>query len=871
MVVRQATRGGGGNPSTLPAEVYRARDTKLDRDVAIKVLPDEFAKDKERLARFEREAKVLASLNHTNIATLYGLEERDDQQLLVMELVEGETLAERIVGGPIPVDEAVPLFIQIAEGLEAAHEKGVIHRDVKPANIKLTPEGKVIILDFGLAKAFLPDENLSVASSQSPTLTKGTALGTIMGTAAYMSPEQARGKQLDKRTDIWAFGCVLYEALTGRPVFGGESITDVLAAVVKTEPDWQRLPQTVPWRLRDLLRRCLRKDARRRLGDMSAARIDLEDASGEPDASASEPHPTRRPRIAAPVAFALAVGVLAGVLGVWSTTKPAPTEVVRFTIDLPLDQKLSGNYELTNVVAISRDGQRIAYAAETGGATRLHLRAMDEFEARPVSATEGAESPFFSPDGEWVGFFANGQLQKVSWNGELPSTICPIAGFAGGAFWNEDEQIIYSDTGLGIFRVSASGGEPEFLTSADFTKGQITLITPQPLPGRDVLLVTIRTLDGERFGLHYLETGERRVLGVGSRAHYVPTGSVGHLVYTHEGSLRAVPFDASKQELVGEPASIFDGVGRIAASSNGKLLFVRPEAIAGKLVAVTHQGKARTLTDDLIRDGRPRLSPDGTRVATYVDLCCLFVYDVERGTRTRVTGPGNYTPEWTPDGKKIAFFSFQEGARDVFWKSADGTGEAESLLTRDNPQWPSSFSPEGDWLAISELHPVTGWDIWMLPVQPVQGDRSPSPFLVTAANEKFSKFSPDGRFVAFVSDDSGRNEVFILPFPGPGEKVTISPAGGTAPMWSRDGRQLFYRNGEQMLAVDIRYDPTMTVGAPRLLFEAPPDRLTHFADYDVGPDEPGFVMVRPNEGPEQRRMYVVLNWFEELRRLAPER
>ncbi len=501
-------------------EVYRARDTKLGREVAIKILPEEFSRDRERVARFEREAKVLASLNHTNIATLFGLEEWDGRQLLVMELVEGETLAERIARGAIPVDEAVPLFIQVADGLEAAHEKGVTHRDVKPANIKLTPEGKVIILDFGLAKAYLPDENVAVASSQSPRLTKGTALGTIMGTAAYMSPEQARGKPLDKRTDIWAFGCVLFEALVGRPVFGGESITDVLANVVKTEPDWSRLPQTVPWRLRDLLRRCLRKDARRRLVDMSAARFDLEDAADEPEASVSSPQPTRRPRIAA-VAFALALGVLAFVLGVWSTVKPTPAEVVRFTIDLPLEQRLSGNYELTNVVAISRDGQRVAYVAQTGGVDRLYLRALNAFEARPVPATGGAGSPFFSPDGKWVGFFADRKLQKVSWNGELPSTIGPVAGFAGGAFWNESEQIIFSDTGLGIFRVPASGGKPELLTSPDFTKGEFSLITPQPLPGRDVLLISIRTYEGERFGLHFLETGERRVLGEGSRAHYV--------------------------------------------------------------------------------------------------------------------------------------------------------------------------------------------------------------------------------------------------------------------------------------------------------------------------------------------------------------
>ena len=553
-------------------------------------------------------------------------------------------------------------------------------------------------------------------------------------------------------------------------------------------------------------------------------------------------------------------------MGVWSTTRPTPAEVVRFTIDLAPDQKLTGSRELAGIVAISRDRQRIAYTAENDGAAGLHLRAMDAFEARPVSATEGAGGPFFSPDGEWVGFFANGNLQKVSWNGELPSTICPISGFAGGAFWNEDEQIIYSDPTLGLFRVSASGGVPEFLTQPDLEKGEYNLINPQPLPGGDVLLITMRTMNGQRFGIHHLETGERRVLGEGSGVHYVPTGSVGHLVYRHEGSLRAVPFDASKQALLGKSVSIIDGVGHIAASGSGRLVFVRPETGARKLMLVTQQGKARTLIEELASYSRPRFSPDGTRVATMVGGRGIFVYDVERATRTRVTGVGHYSPEWTPDGKKIAFYSYQEGTRDVFWKSADGTGEAESLLTREQRQWPSGWSPDGDWLALSELDPETGWDIWMLPVQ---GDRSPSSFLITDANERFSRFSPDGRFVAFVSDDSGRDEVFVLPFPGPGEKLTISPAGGTAPMWSRDGRQLFYRNGGQMLAVDIRYSPTISVGAPRLLFEAPFVVGTHFANYDVGPDELGFVMAQRNDGPEQRQIYVVLNWFEELRRLAP--
>ena len=552
--------------------------------------------------------------------------------------------------------------------------------------------------------------------------------------------------------------------------------------------------------------------------------------------------------------------MVAGALGVWSTGTRTRAEVVRFAIELPPGTSLG-----SRIVAISADGRRVAYAAVADGKSALHFRAMDEIESREIPGTEWALAPFFSPDGDWVGFVAGGSLQKVSWDGGLPSTLCQIPSFFGGAFWSEDDHIVYSDTASGLFRVSASRGEPEFLGSAD-RKSLTGGYSPNLLPGGEAVLISQGTDDGWQFGTYHLDTGEWRVLGEGSNPLYVTTG---HIVYSHENSLRAIGFNPATLEPRGNAVSILDGVGSMAISNDGTLVFVSPLARVTKLVSVReHEQGARTLTEDRYRYYRPRFSPDGRTVAVTALRLGIFTYDVERSTRIRVMGPEAYSSEWTPDGNRIAFYSSASGSGDVFWKSADGTGEAEPLLTREHPQWPSSFSPGGDWLAFSELHPETGRDIWMLPLQ---GDRSPTPFLVTSAKERMARFSPDGRFVAFVSDDSGRDEVYVLPFPGPGPKVSISPRGGTAPMWSRDGRRLFYQLAPQMLAVDIRYGPTLSVSAPTVLFEGtyrnPSDR--DFAQYDVGPGDVGFVMVQADDTPEQRRIHVMLNWLEELKRLAP--
>ena len=509
-------------------EVYRARDTKLERDVAIKVLPEEFAKDKERLARFEREAKLLASLNHPNIASIHGFEESGDVKALVLELVEGPTLAERITQGPIPIDEAVAIAKQIAEALEAGHEAGVIHRDLKPANVKVKEDGGVKVLDYGLAKALVGDTPSGTASelSQSPTLTRhGTQVGVILGTAAYMSPEQARGKPVDRRTDIWAIGAVLFEMLTGTKPFPGDDISQTLARVIDREPDWNALPATVSPSLATYLRRCLQKDPRQRVQAIGDVRLALEGAfeiTFTPQSVASEPAGSRRSRA---VAGALALSVITGV-GVWSIMRhePTPRPVARFSLPLPSGVSLTGMTR--HVVALSSDGTRLVYCANE----QLYLRAMDQMEATPVRGTEGgARSPFFSPDGEWVGFYSRGQLKKVAVSGGAPVTLCD-RGVLSGARWGADDTIVFGQRGAGIMRVSADGGTPEVLIPLEGTEevGH----GPQVLPGEKAVLFTLgdgRNWDDAQIVVHSLETGERKVLIEGGRdARYVPTG---HLVY----------------------------------------------------------------------------------------------------------------------------------------------------------------------------------------------------------------------------------------------------------------------------------------------------------------------------------------------------
>ena len=865
-------------------EVYRARDTKLGREVAIKVLPEEFARDKERLERFEREARLLAQLNHANIATLHGLEEHDEQLFIVMELVEGETLAERIAKGPIPVDEAIPLFVQIAEGLEAAHEKGIIHRDLKPANIKIGPDGKPKILDFGLAKAFQDESQANVAASQSPTLTKGTALGTIMGTASYMSPEQARGTEVDERADVWSFGATLYEALTGKRAFLGATVSDTLAAVLRAEPDWSSLPAHTSPLLRQLLRRCLRKNPSERLHHMVDVRIEIQDAMDLPHDMLDVRAPRalewwRRP--SALFAAGMALSFLTFSLAWLLLRSPVASDnaPTRFVIYPPSGQALETYF---SAPVLSPDGRYLVFAANQ----LLYSRAMDGLEATPIPGTEEARSPFFSPDGEWVGFLTPTHIKKVAMRGGTPLTVCPASN-AIVPTWGPRDVIFFGIAGSsGLFRVPASGGTPEpFSNLAD---GEIDHDWPQVLPDGETVLYTIETTgntgwDDAQMVVQNRNTGERKVvLEGGTLARYA---SSGHLVYARSGSLLAVPFDVKRLEVTGNPRTVLEGVtknfGGFAAfslSESGTIAYIPGGAsgVTGRLVWVDREGREEVMEPEPRHYDGVRLSPDGTRAAMMIqgpdNNIDVRIYDFESRSLSRLTtDPGeDIGSVWTPNGGRVAFASTREGPHTIFWKTASGTDPVERLVPSSVSIIPYSWSPDGKNLAIEVWHPETGQHIGLLSME---GDRSVAPLIKTPFREDMPSISPDGRWLAYGSNESGQPEVYVSPFPNVEDgRWPVSRDGGWGPVWSSDGREIFYRDGDAMMAVAVENQSGFQAGTPEVLFEGRYYSSFNRA-YDVSP-EGRFLMIKPVEAVEAgltsgQQIVVVLNWFEELKRLVP--
>jgi serine/threonine-protein kinase len=854
-IVEKIGEGGMG-------AVYRARDTTLGRDVALKLLPELLSGDGERVARLEREAHLLASLNHPNIATLHGLEESNGLKYLVMELVAGETLADRIARGPLSIEECFPIFRQIAEGLEAAHEKGVIHRDLKPANIVITPEGRVKVLDFGLAKAAV--ETPSSDLSKSPTLTReGTEPGVILGTASYMSPEQARGKALDRRTDIWSFGCVFYEALTGRKAFPGETVPDILALTLEKEPDWTELPTSTPRKIRDLLRWCLEKDPHRRLRDIGDARIEID-----------EPSESRitRPRYRF---LPWAAAALASVIAVWSFLRPVaePKRVVsRFTVNLPREQALT--FVNDPSVTLSPDGSRLVYVGGLGdNERRLYVRSLDELEARPIPATEGATSAFFSPDGEWLGFYDTKlKLKKVRFDGLPPITLSDEVDW-WGATWAPDDTILFAPRQYsGLSRVPASGGAPSIVTTPDPKQGEVSHRWPQILPDGKTVLVTVLTDTGSfRIGLLSLDTGQHRVLlDAASFARYVPTG---HLVYFREEVVVAAPFDLEHLELTGDAVSILEGVwnqteigtAHFTFSQDGTLAYVPRNSEGISLVLVNRGGAVRPLTEERRIYVAPRLSPDGQRVAVMIDGH-VWIYEIARDVLARVTfGPNReFWPIWTPDGSRLTYR--RDDPPNIFWQPANGSGEAERLTTSEKTQRPTSWSPDGKTLVYTEGIPeVEELDMGLLTID---GEPSSHRFLNTTFNEGGGAFSPDGRFLAYVSNESGRNEVYVRTFPRSEGKLQISRDGGVQPVWARSGREIFYRNRDKMMAVPIESSSSFRAGKPALLFEGwfHNSNSVYGPYYDVAPDGEHFVLVQ--EAPPTQ-IHVVLNWFEELKERVP--
>ena len=877
-VVSPIGKGGMG-------EVYRARDKKLERDVAIKVLPEAFAEEPERLQRFEREAKLLAGLNHPCIATLYGFEDMDGTPFLVMELVEGETLSERIARGVIPVDEAVPLFKQIAEGLESAHDKGIIHRDLKPANIKVTPDGLIKILDFGLAKA-LEEPGEEAVASQSPTLTRGTALGAILGTAAYMSPEQATGKTVDKRADIWAYGCVLYEALTAKKTFDGDSVSETIAAVIRAEPDWSALPNDLPVRIRSLLTRCLDKNEKLRLRDVGEARIAIE--SPEPE-SKIDAKPSAGRFAATPWLLALALGIIAAVLGWRNAREVEPTlAVTEFGVLVPASQTLDG--QRSAVLAVSPDSRHLAYLARTGVRRQIHLHSFERMETMAIPGTEGAYQPFFSPDGRWIGYFvgaADGELKKISIDGGAP-IVLTNARFVRGATWGVDGYIYFAEIGSSLSRVSANGGDAEPVTALITEERERSHRWPEALPGGDALIFTVAVGDDpssyedSRIDVVTLANGERRSLI--ERATMARYASSGHLVFARDGALFAAPFDRDSLRVTGDTVSVLDGVdwepasghAHFGVTADGTLAYASGAFVEESSLGWIDRSGATSAVDAPVRSyGYLKLSPDGTRALVQIAERA-WVFDFARGTLTRVrTSGGELAPIWTRDGRFITFYDPTRDAQGLFWTRADGRSESQELASSASPVdflIPSSWSPDGRVLSISDFRRGRP-DVSILRLQDAMDASSagePEPLIATSASESNGVFHPTrGEWLAYQSDESGRAEIYVQAFPDGGERYQASADGGVQAAWSHDGEELFYLSSEGLWAVDVDTEPSFVAGNPRILFAATNVAVTGLSGYDVSPDGERFlVKSKPPDAPPVQ-FHVVLNWLDELKRLAP--
>jgi Tol biopolymer transport system component len=857
-------------------EVYRARDAKLNRDVAIKVLPEAVAEDPERLARFQREAQVLASLNHPHIAAIYGLEKAGNVEALVLELVEGETLAERIAQGAIPIDEALAIAREIAAALEAAHEKGIVHRDLKPANVKVTPEGKVKVLDFGLAKALTGDRS-SPDQTHSPTLTAAaTQAGVVIGTAAYMSPEQARGKTVDKRADIWAFGAVLYEMLSGRKAFEGETVSDTLAAVLRADVDWAALPAQTPASVRRVLRRCLDRDARTRFRDIADARFEMDEVA-EPVPAGIAPAGAARPRGGRAAWLAAGLLALAAAAGWWRTLsapKPAPLARTAFAVAIPAGDLIA--YDDTPILALSRDGRRLVYAAERAGARALFLRTLGEIEARPLEGTTGGRSPFFSPDSQWIGFFAEGgKLKKAPAAGGPPQIISEGVAAQRGAVWVDDDTIILTaDYAAGLSRVSARGGRIEPLTKVDAAKGDRTHRWPDVLPGGESILFTIGSekspgnYDDAKIALLDRKTGRIRILiEGGSMARYCPPGFI---LYVRSRSLLAVPFDVKRREVVGEPFPVPEkiagdpssGIGYFAVGGDGSLAFVPGAAgsAESKLVLTDRKGTASELPLPPRQYRFPRFSPDGTKIAFSIGSGRgaddeVWTYQLDGGGLTRLTfSSGNFCPIWSGDGTRLAYVSARATNEGIYARPADGNFTA---------RLPSDWSNDGKTLLFT--HPSN--QVWVAELKSV-GTASARPgneAHVIEPSAYGGVFSPDDRWIAYAAAVSGAvSEIFVQAVDGPAAKWQLTTDGGAQPAWA--GNEIFFvHNPSQVRVMAVQTLPVFKAGKAQTLFEGQFElRTAPLRNYDVTRDGKRFVFVKGGSDLGAREVDVVLNWGQEL-------
>jgi len=907
----QLGRGGMG-------EVYLADDTSLDRKVALKFIPDAFAGDPERMARFDREAKLLASLNHPNIAAIHGLEQAEEKRFIVMEFVEGETLAQRLSKGPLDVDEALGICRQISDGLKAAHEKGVIHRDLKPANVMLADGDKVKILDFGLAKA-LSDETQSVDSSHSPTLTDAmTRPGVILGTAAYMSPEQAKGKSVDERADIWAFGCILYECLTGKKAFEGETVTETLAAILKAEPNWQALPATAPPNIRFLLRRCLEKNMSRRFQNAADVRIVIEEAG-----SSFIPLEARAParstwKVVALVLMGLILAAVIGGIALWSLRSPVPAKVTRFSYLLP--EGLSFSSQGRRLVAISPDGTNLVYVANG----QLYLRRLSESEARPIPGTQqNANSPFFSPDGQYVGFYASqdGALKKIPITGGAAVTLCKASN-PFGVSW-QGETIVFGQGLNGILAVPAIGGAAGVLVKLE--PGE-SADGPQMLPGGDSVLFAVAKISKQALAgltrnslwdkadivVHSLKTGKRKVLLPGGSApRYLSTG---HIIYALGSNLLMAPIDLARLEVTGGSVPIVEGVMRTPYLLSRGVVNV-PIAVTNVFSGAAHfdfsidgtlvyvpSSSTPVDTDQRVlamvdRDGKrdmlrlppelydfPRISPDGKQLAFIIsdEGGNIYVCDMSgRSAPRRLTFEGlNSYPVWSPDSRKLAFYSYRENKPGIFLQAADGADAAERLANLPDADGyiPNSWSPDGKTLAFTIIT-ASGYSLWTVSLA---GERKAQLYMdLPSTAEAHAAFSPDGNWMAYMSGDPGRQanvsfNIYVQPFPKAGApRYQISQQGrNDVPLWSpHNGKELFYFNhdSQKLMAVSIQTQPAFSFGQPVPL---PIEGISQPAGgrrYDIMPDGKRFLVMLPETQTKGQargapQINVVLNWFEELKK-----
>jgi len=876
--------GAGGQ-----GHVYRALDTTLDREIAIKVLPAEFLAEPERLKRFQQEAKLLAAASHPNIAAVYAIEEFDGVHFFTQELVPGRPLSAIISEGPLDLEDTLEIGRQIATALEMAHERRLIHRDLKPANIMVTPAGGVKVLDFGLALPVDRDEGEDnrALSDSTPTISRTTADSVIVGTAPYMSPDQARGRMVDRRTDIWSFGCVLYECLTASRPFEGETLLDTLSAIVRGEPDWDRLSASTPKRLRHLIQRCLRKRISDRLQHIGDARIVLEEVLAEPlpapelGAAGTPVATARKPSWS--IALAAAVGGMLIGAAVWAWMSPASESSPPMRAVVMLDPARL-DVDRSSALGMAPDGSAVVYAASHQGRSQLYYRSLDSFEATPIDGTAGGENPFYSPSGDWIGFFSSDfTLAKVPTGGGVVVTVCEVPVGNWGAVWLPDETIVYgtNSTGWGLMQVPAGGGTPVAVTTLEIDDGETGHGWPHALPGGRAVLFTVTTASGSSVAVVDLETRERRtVIESAADARYVEPG---HLVYAQKGTLFATAFDLDRMQPLGAPRPVVDNLfahsrgdrASYTIGANGALVYA-PGATGprrDRLVWVDRQGNAEQLPIEAGNYNHPRLSPDNNYIAYEAmqgGRGDVWVYDIRRQITTRLTATGdNVMPVWAPHGMSIVFASSGRGAPGLFSRQADGGGETHELLVRGHSLWPISWHDQT--IAYYELNPETGRDIWLYGLAGGQKSEA-EPFQRSRFNERSPMFSPDGQWIAYVSNESGRDEVYVREYRGNGRRHTISDGGGSEPVWSPDGSELFYRFAGFLFAVPIEPSDVgganeFRAGSPEALFPATfkIEVVAGNQMYDIAADGRHFVMIDEDDalrGPD--RLHLVLDWAREL-------